>query len=250
MRAALAVLVLAAGCGRIDFDAETHAVDGSTDAVAAGDGASSSCTPSTGDWVLEQVQGNSDHNGQGTLTVMVNATGGGDFIVVAVQGQAPGVATNVFDGAGSIYTRLAGTAGTDAVDTVEIWYASSAGGGANDVSVTSSTLAYAIVMWEFSTPRAAVVDTVAQLSNQAATTTPVAPTITTHCPGEVVVAAAISQANISGIANGNAFTSDANSNAEGWAHLAASNAPAGMQTAAWTSASGSYCSAAAAFIVE
>ena len=93
MRAALAVLVLAAGCGRIDFDAETHAVDGSTDAVAAGDGASSSCTPSTGDWVLEQVQGNSDHNGQGTLTVRTGMDRERVFVEFADTG--PGVPEDI-----------------------------------------------------------------------------------------------------------------------------------------------------------
>ncbi len=246
---AFVVLVFAAGCGRIDFDAETHAVDGSTDAIGAGD--ASSCAAPAGDWVLQQVQGNSDDMGQSTFTVMVNATGGGDFMVVAVQGQAPGVATNVYDGAGSPYVRLDRAAGADtaAGNTVEIWYSPGLGGGANDVSVVFSTVAYAMVVWEFATPYPAVVDTVAQLSNQAATTTPVAPTLTTRCPGEVVVAAVISQ-NVSGIASGNEFTNDETSNSEGWAHLADVHAPAGMHTAEWTSTGGSYCSSAAAFIVE
>ena len=248
MRAVL-VLAIVAGCGRIDFDPETHAVDASSDVIAASD--SPSCGASAGAWTHVQGAGNSNNTGT-TLSVGVNATGGGDMMIVAVQGQAPGVATLVQDGAGSSYTRLGGAVGTDAAasNTVEIWYSSDLGGGANDVWVTFSTVAYAIVAWEFSSPRPAVVDTVAQLSNQAASPTPVAPTITTQCPNEIVIAAVVSAATVNGIAGGNEFTNDANTNNNGWAHITDPHAPAGTHTAEWTSAGASYCSAAAAFIVD
>ena len=243
----ICVLAIVAGCGRIDFDPET--LDASSDALASSDAVASCAT--SGDWVLIQVNGNSNDNGVPTLPLAITATSGGDMMIVAVQGQAPGVATVVADGAGSLYTRLDGTAGTDAVagNTVEIWYSSAVGGGANDVDVTFSTLSYAIVAWEFQTPKPAVVDTVAQLSNEAASTTPVSPTITTRCANEIVVAALISGA-VNGSATGNEFNNDSGANFNGWAHLTDPHAPAGLHTAAWTSGNTSYCSSAAAFIVE
>jgi len=248
----MVVLAIAAGCGRFGFGDRTGSSDAPHDVGgdAPGDAA---CVPaSSSTWALQQVNGAFTPSGVATLSVPVVATKAGDLIVVAVQGEPPGTATSVTDVAGSSYTRVANTLGVDATggDNVELWYTPSAVGGSTQINATFPTLTYAIVAWEFQTPVLATVDTGSALSNQAATTSPEAPAITTHCGGELVIAAAIAEGSITEIAGGNPFTNDETTNDNGWAHITDPHAPAGTYTAVWSSNSGVYCSSAAAFIVE
>jgi hypothetical protein len=54
--------------------------------------------------------------------------------------------------------------------------------------------------------------------------------------------------NATGLSPGTGFTGDTLTHANGWGHLTANNAPAGVYQAAWdTDQTGSYCGATAAF---
>ena len=237
----VAVLVVAAACGHLRFEDVIDATDQST--VDA-----SGCVAPAGDWQLEQV--NSGSNTASTIGVTMTSTTAGDLLVVAVQGEAPGIATAVTDDAGTTYTLISGTSSVEATnaDELELWYAPAVTAGATTINVTYSTNALAIVAWEFRTPRAAIVDGEGELSNQATTTTPVSPSITTRCAGEIVIAISATF-QINAIEPGE-FTEDSGANTNGWAHLTDPHAPAGMHVATWTADSDGFCSSAAAFIVE
>jgi hypothetical protein len=93
-------------------------------------------------------------------------------------------------------------------------------------------------------------DIAAASNDQPASATPRGPRITTSVAGEFVVAAALADAEITGIHAGNEFTKDSLAQGNGWAHLTDSNAPAGVHQVQWDQTpAGVFCASAAAFLV-
>jgi hypothetical protein len=243
VRGALALLLVSAGCGRLDFDVRSQ-LD------AAGDSAGDA----TGvPWVLEQHNSNSAV-GSATLSATVAATAAGDLIVVGAQVAAPGGVASIADNAGTAYQRISGASAlaTAQGGILEIWYAPTANAGATTITVTANMTVIAIVVWEFRTSRVATVDAATQVSDQPQSANPAGPAITTRSDGELVIAAVVLDFHqITGIAAGNAFTNDELANANGWAHLTDPSAPAGTYQATWNAnVSDSYCASAVAFVVQ
>jgi hypothetical protein len=247
---AIAMILLSAGCGRLDFDVRPQ-----LDAATQLDVATDSRGDATGvPWVLEQHNSNSTVAASSTLSATVAATTAGDLIVAAVQVAAPGGVASIDDNAGTAYQRIAGSSAQAMANggMLEIWYAPTANAGATTITVTANMTARAIVVWEFRTSRVATVDTATEVSNQPQAANPVGPAITTGSSGELVISAVVVDSQqITGIAAGNAFTNDETANANGWAHLTDSSAPAGTYQAKWnTNVSDTYCASAAAFVVQ
>ena len=237
-----AVIACAAlGCGRVGFS-----IGSGTDARVTVDG---SLLPA---WQLVQVMDNTANAGPASLATTIASTDVGDLLVAGIHFDPGGTITGVAaDPGASSFVAVSGSLAnnTPGGDAVEIWVLPSASAGVTSITATASTKVYTVVVWEFATHAPASVDMAAELSQQAASTMPVSPTVTTQRAGELVVGITIVQGGVTGIAAGNDFTNDTNANGNGWAHLASETAPAGTQQAVWTSDSGTYCSDAVAFHV-
>jgi predicted RecA/RadA family phage recombinase len=234
---------------------DARAVDGSfAPSDGPGSDASSSALPA---WRLVQVQ-SADNGGAGGLTSLAATlmpTTVGDLLVVGVQFAVGTTIASVSDnaeGGTSTFSAIPGSHARNAHadGNVAIWYTPSANAGATAVTATAGTASvYTVVVWEFATAQAATVDIASGLSDQASSTTPVAPALTTMNAGELVVAIGIVATSISQLQPGNEFTNDTLANANGWAHITSATAPAGAHQAAWDSTAGTYCSSAVAFHV-
>jgi hypothetical protein len=117
------------------------------------------------------------------------------------------------------------------------------------VTATTTTAAYALVVWEFATAQPATVDAAAAMSDQGSSSHPTSPVITTENAGELVIAIGISGGVVTGIHAGNEFTNDSLVRGNGWAHITSADAPAGSQHAVWDSNDQTFCSDAVAFHV-
>ena len=253
------VWLLAAACGRIDFAAST---DATTDALkddALKSDAVKSDASSLPAWHLVQVQSMTTGSASGSASVAstLTPTTAGDLLVVGVQ-SAPGTTiSSLSDNAPagtSTFSAVAGSLATNSgqVDgDIELWYTPSVNDGATAVTAaTTSASVFTVVVWELATAQPATVDSVKELSDQASSTMPAAPVVTTTKPGELVIAIAVSANNVTGIDTGNEFTNDTAVNQDGWAHITSTTAAAGSHQAVWVSAgTGTYCSTAVAFHV-
>ncbi|HEY1552887.1 MAG TPA: hypothetical protein VGG28_33890 [Kofleriaceae bacterium] len=203
-------------------------------------------------WRLVQVHSTTaPSGGSPSLAVTLTSTLPGDLLVVGIQ-TAPGATiTNVSDDAESAYSAIVGSMASNATGDggVDIWYTPSANAGATSVVATTSDAIYDVVVWDFATAQPSTVDAVKALSDQAASTMPMAPPVTTERAGELVIAIAISAGTVTAIQTGNEFTNDSKANGNGFAHLTSATAAAGDHQAAWDSNSATYCSTAVAFHV-
>jgi hypothetical protein len=239
MRATWCWIVCAMSCGRLDFEASSHLVDASQ-----ADGAQ-------GMWQLDAVKGIANLNTP-TLSLQLGATSSaGQMIVAAVNLDSGATFPSIGDDASNTYIPVPGATAGSVVnnDTLVIMYVPNANAGATMVTATS-THVYSIVVWQFTTPQPATVDTAGQLSDQPSSTLPVSPSITTAGPGEIVIAIAVVLNTISSVQNGSPFTNDTVTNGNGFAHLTDPHAPAGTYQAVWNQPnSAAYCSQAVAFVV-
>jgi hypothetical protein len=237
MRVTWCWIVCAMSCGRLDFDASSR------DASPA-DGAQ-------GVWQLDAVKGIANLNTP-TLSLQLGATSGaGQLIVAAVSLDHGATLSSISDDASNTYIPIPGaTAGNAANnDTIEILYVPNANAGASMVTATAPHV-YSVVVWEFTTPQPATVDTAVQLSDQPASTLPVSPSIATAAPGEIVIAIAVVLKAITSVQTGSPFTNDTLTNGNGFAHLTDPRAPANTYQAVWNQPnSAAYCSQAVAFAV-
>jgi hypothetical protein len=240
--------------GTLPVDA--RAVDASLAPPDAPDGSDASSSGLSA-WRLVQVQ-SASNAGQGGLTSLsatVTPTTANDLLVVGVQFAVGTTIASVSDnaeGGTSTFSAIPGSHARNAHadGNVAIWYTPSANAGATAVTATAGTASvYTVVVWEFATAQAATVDIASGLSDQASSTTPVAPALTTMNAGELVVAIGIVATSISQLQPGNEFTNDALANGNGWAHITSATAPGGAHQAAWDSTAGTYCSSAVAFHV-
>ncbi len=222
---------------------------------APGSDASSPDASTLPAWRLVQVQSvDAGSGGSPSVATMLTSTTAGDLLVVGIQ-TAPGATiTNVTDNAPagtSVFSAITGSLASNPTGDggLEVWYAPSVKAGATAVTATTSGAIYAVVVWDVATVQPATVDAVKELSDQAASTTPVSPSVTTEHAGELVVAIAISAGTVSSIHAGNEFTNDATTTGNGWAHLTSATASAGAHQAVWDSNSATYCSTAVAFHV-
>lgn len=235
----LVLVLVAAGCGRIDFD-RTFAPGGDD---GGSDRDSDGAAPHR--WALVQAVGST------TSPVTIAPSTSGTLIVVAVHATSPATVTAIADDAGNSYAAIPAAHATNSSppDDLELWYASDARPGATAITVTANSLISAVI-WEVAGIQAASpLDTATVLDSQAATTTPIGPSITTAGAGELVISVAIVANGISGTHAGNEFTNDLRTRGDGWAHLTDPAAPAGTHQAEWDQGtSGRYCATAAAFL--
>ncbi len=206
-------------------------------------------------WRLVQVQSiEAGSGGAASLAVMLTSTKAGDLLVVGIQ-TAPGATiTSVSDNAAggtSAFSAITGSLASNAVGDggVDVWYAPSVNGGATSVTASTSSAIYGLAVWEVATAQPSTIDTVKALSDQAASTMPASPAVTTERAGELVIAIGISEGTITGVRAGNEFTNDAAPNGNGFAHITSAAASAGSHQAVWLSNSATYCSTAIAFHV-
>jgi hypothetical protein len=185
------------------------------------------------------------------LSVSLNAPStAGELIVIAVQLDVNGQVTSMTDDAvgPSSYTRLPASRANTVSTGVEMWFTQQANPGATTVTVESGGTLNSVVAWQFATPGTARWDVALALSNQPASTTPVAPQVTTASADEIILAATVVANDVSGIQAGSEFTNDTQTNSNGFAHLTDPQAPAGGYQAVWDQPSnGVYCSDAVAF---
>jgi hypothetical protein len=181
-------------------------------------------------------------------------TGAGDLIIVGMETGSAGPVTAVTDDAPSgtdTYTSIAAASATDSAHErgIELWYATGSHAGATTITINAPAV-YAAAVWEVAGIRTTnALDTATTLDDQAATSTPVGPVITTAHAGEFVVSIAVVAKDITGIHAGNEFTNDRTANFNGWAHLTSNTAAAGAHQAEWNQLpSGTYCANAAAFV--
>ena len=189
------------------------------------------------------------------MACSIPLTGSGNLIVVGVQ-LGGGIDTGttisgVTDNAGNIYAE-AGAAlsiDTSAGSVVDVWYAKNSFSGANSITITpSASVSNAgAVIWEFSgVDPTAPLDQTAVLNSQGSTTTVAAPAISISSASEVLISLTAVSGNVTGVASGNAFASDAILNGEGWAHLVTSST--GIYSAAWNeNPAGTYASSTVSF---
>lgn len=103
------------------------------------------------------------------------------------------------------------------------------------------------MIWEFAgVDTTSPLDKIATLNSQAASSTPTGAAVSVASAGELIVSVAEVQNSVTGIASGNAFTSDSTMMGNGWAHLIASSA--GTYSPQWNQDSpGTYDSSTASF---
>jgi hypothetical protein len=186
--------------------------------------------------------------------VNVKRLGAHHLVVVAVEVDGSGLVTAITDSSDcnsyvAIPTAHARCSACQI--NLQIFYAKDSCPQADAISIAATTSVDSAVVWEVSGTRPEdPVDTVAVLSDQPASTTPLGPTITTSVAGEFVVAVGIVDNTVTRIHAGNEFTNDQTSNDNGWAHLTDPQAPAGTYQAQWDQPrSGAYCASAVAFKV-
>jgi hypothetical protein len=242
--------VLGIGCGRIDFSALPDA-DGS-DGRGSDVGSDGPLTPA---WQLIQVNGNSSASGVSSLAVSEAPTGAGHVLVVGIQFEPGGSITSISDNATSapsLFAELSGTAASNPTsgDALIMYVSAAAHAGATTLTVATSSLTYAVVVWEFATTGTISPDVEGNLSSEPASTLPSSPIIDTTHAGDLIVAISIAANSIQGIHAGNDFTNDLLTNGNGWAHITSAVAAAGTQQAQWDSSLGTYCSDIVAFHVD
>jgi hypothetical protein len=193
--------------------------------------------------------------GLSSLAATLTATTAGDLLVIGVQFAPGATITSVSDNApggtsafSAIPTSKASNAAGDG--GLEVWYAPVVNAGATAVTATAAAASvYSVVAWEVATMQPATVDTAKQLSDQASSTTPVAPAVTTRNVGELVIAIGLSSSTVTQLHAGSEFTNDTLANGNGWAHITSTTAPAGPHQATWDGGNGTFCSTAVAFHV-
>lgn len=219
------------GCGRIGFEP-----------VGDGDGGG------PGRWALIQTVG------ARSSSLSMAPLGAHHLVVVAVQLSGDGLVSAVIDNSGcNVYVAIPASYATDRAlgDAMQIFYAKDSCPEASGIAVAATTSVFATVVWEVSGIRTdAPLDTAAVLDDQAASTAPLGPRITTRTAGEFVVSAAMVENLAASIHAGNGFTNDQITNGNGWAHLTDPMAAAGSYQAQWDQPqSGAYCAATASFLV-
>ncbi len=197
-------------------------------------------------WTLVQTSSST------TPGAMVSATGAGHLIVAAVQFQAGGQVQLVTDSVGDMFTAVPGSTATNSASNlaVQLWYTASSHAGAQQVAA-SATGFRGIAVWEVAGMRTSnALDVVAVRNDAGPSSTPGGAPVTTTAAGDFIVSAAIVENNVTGTLAGNEFTNDESPNGNGFAHLTAPQAPAGLHQARWEQpTSGVYCAATAAFFV-
>lgn len=184
--------------------------------------------------------------------VMINATGAGHLIVVAVQFQVGGQVQLVTDSVGDMFTAVPSSTAmnNNANLAVQLFYTPSSQAGA--VQVAASATSYrGIAVWEVAGMRTTnPIDVVAVRNDGASSTAPTGAPVTTTAAGDFIVSTAIVANSVTGTTAGNEFTNDESPNGNGFAHLTAPRAPAGLHQARWDQpTTGVYCSSTAAFFV-
>jgi hypothetical protein len=225
------------------------------------DAESDASNPSGGDagtlpaWRLVQVKSIATPlGGSASVSVTMTSTKADDLLVVGVQ-TAPGATImNVSDnapGGTSTFSTIIGSMASNAVGDggVDVWYTPTANAGATSVTATTKDSIYGLVVWEFATAQPSTVDAVEALSDQAASTVPMSPSVVAENAGELVIAITVTAGTVTTIQSGNEFTNDAKPNGNGFAHITSATAAAGPHQAAWDSNSATYCSTGIAFHV-
>jgi hypothetical protein len=185
----------------------------------------------------------------------IPATGAGNLIVVGFQAGG-GVSTaltlsTVADNSGNLYAEAGAARAINTANgsVADIWYARNSKSGTTVLTITPSSAMTngGAVIWEFSgADPAAPLDQAAVLNTQASTATPSGAAVTTSVANEIVVSIAGVSGDITGIAAGSAFVSDAGLKGNGWAHLIA--ASPGTARAQWTqNPAGTYTASTASF---
>lgn len=185
-------------------------------------------------------------------TCTIPATASGDLLVVGWDMISPAsgpAISSISDNAGNTYAEAGSAKASYSLASLDIWYSKNIAAGTTTITITptASVTTAGAVVWEFSgASSSSPLDVTGVLSNQAATATPVSPTLTTSSANEVIVAIADVDNSVTGIASGNAFTEDPSVFSNGFAHLLTSSA--GSYFAQWNqSSSGTYASSAVAF---
>jgi hypothetical protein len=235
-------LACLASCGRVGFEPV--------------EAPSSDARPSDASSTVWQFVGATGVMSSSTATVqlpLASATKAGELVVVAAQ-LSSGTTASVTDNASALGTymsipsaRATYTSTPSAIN--EMWYGTT-NAGATAVTVAANSTIDVVVAWRFTTPGAPRLDLAAALSNQGLSTAPTSPAIMTSSPGEIVIAAVLVTADVTGISSGNEFTNDELTNGNGFAHLTDPLAPAGVHIAQWDQpGNGWYCASAVAFAV-
>jgi hypothetical protein len=230
------------GCGHINVD--LLVADGSN---SPDDGGVAVDVPSTQGWRLVQTQASPF----GDSSFRVARLGSQNLIVVAAQIAPFGTISGITDTSNcNSYLPIPAAHAFCNISELHMFYAAGSCAGADRISVDSTEI-LAGVMWEVSGIRSQdPVDTAVVLTEQAETTAPLGPRITTSTDGEFVVSVALVDNTISGIHPGNEFTNDQTALDNGWAHLTDPKAKAGVHQAQWDQpTAGAYCAAAVAFKV-
>lgn len=189
-----------------------------------------------------------------SATVPVKPLGAGHLVVVAVEVARSGLVTAITDSSGcNSYVAIPTAHATSvALDVnLQLFYAKNSCAQADAISIATTTSVFAAAAWEVAGIRTdQPVDAAAVLNDQAASSSPVGPPLTTSAAGDFVVAVALVNNMITGIHAGNEFTNDHGNFGNGWAHLTDPMAAAGVHQARWDqSQAGAYCASAAAFQV-
>jgi hypothetical protein len=231
------------GCGRLNVDPLVADVRSGGDSPEDGD------APSAQGWVLVQTRAS-----LGAPSLSVDLLGAQNLIIVAAQIAPGGTIAAVTDSSNcNSYVPIPAAHAFCIESELYIFYAksSSACSGADTINLASTENVFAAVVWEVSGVRSDdPVDATLVLIEQADTTTPLGPRITTSADGEFVVSVMLVDNTISGIHPGNEFTNDQIAFGNGWAHLTDPMAKAGAYQAQWDQPmSGAYCTSAVAFKV-
>jgi hypothetical protein len=221
------------------------------DASIVPNDSSPSDAPIASTWTLVQTDDRGNLGGVQSLALTVAPTVAGNTIIVAVESDLQPV-SSVTDNAGNTYVQVPNARAVNASQAfgVELWYASSAIGGATTIiASTGNSEVYAIVMWEVAgLATTNVIDASATIDNAPASTTPVGAEVTTSVAGAFVIAIAIVETTVDGLLPGGPFTNDHLTLGNGWAHLTSNTAPPGNYAAQWNqNTSGVYCATTVAF---
>lgn len=191
-----------------------------------------------------------------TSTCTIPATGTGNTLVVGFVSASGGggtIITGITDNAGNIYAEAGTALSTDTAGNAmaDIWYAKNSVGGATTITVNTSPsgVSGGAVIWEISgADPDSPLDQTAVLNSQAAASSLAGAPVTITSASEMIISVANTQGTITGIASGNAFTSDSNLAGDGWAHFISTTL--GTYSAQWTAnPSGTYCSSTVSFKV-
>ena len=181
----------------------------------------------------------------------INATHGGDLIVVALQGggNTATIVNSVTDNVGNTYVEAGSAHSNDTTSNWnDIWYVKNSIPGASSIVVTpSAVVPGGVVIWEFSgVDTISPLDQTAILNSQAATANVTGAPVTTSAPSEVLISLADPGAMVNGITSGNPFVNDSALMNDGWAHYITTST--GTYSAQWNqSAAATYSSSTASF---